>query len=327
MDQLLRVFRRYLNKEASHEEQRLVDTWYDSYEDDTATPWSTPEQEEHARRESLGVITRRLGLRVPAQITLHRKARLLRMGRNAAVAAALLTGIIITLLHLRKDHTSQPLTAGKSLLPDRHFATGIGERKKLTLPDGSTIWLNSGSRLRVHHAWVDSLREVWLEDGEAFFTIAPDAKRPFIVHTVEMTTRVLGTSFNINAYKDLPQAVITVSSGKVGVGKGRQQYGILAAGQQLAKEQNDIHIRTVKPGDITAWLDGRFVLQQASFAELSHKAFLAWGKKLVTTRKTLQQAKYSLDLPPGTGWQQGVTVISAIHYSQYRVKGDTVVLY
>jgi transmembrane sensor len=89
-----------------------------------------------------------------------------------------------------------------------------GQRKLVTLPDGTQIWVNAGSSVKVPEKWeADSIREVWLE-GEGFFDVVRNASRPFIVHTPETNVRVLGTSFNIQAYQHIPVAV-TVATGKV----------------------------------------------------------------------------------------------------------------
>ena len=91
-----------------------------------------------------------------------------------------------------------------------------GKILKIRLEDGSEILLNAGSTVAYPQQFTTAIREVYLE-GEAFFEIAPDAARPFIVKTKEMDVRVLGTSFNVRAHPDMDQAKVTVASGKVSV--------------------------------------------------------------------------------------------------------------
>jgi transmembrane sensor len=94
------------------------------------------------------------------------------------------------------------------------YAVPNGERKLITLPDSSKIWMNAGSSIQVPAEWGrDSIREVWL-DGEGFFEVTKNPARPFIVHAASTDIRVLGTSFNIEAYQPSPVAV-TVATGKV----------------------------------------------------------------------------------------------------------------
>jgi ferric-dicitrate binding protein FerR (iron transport regulator) len=74
-----------------------------------------------------------------------------------------------------------------------------GARTKLVLPDGTQVWLNSGSKLHYKNDFNTALREVYL-DGEAFFDVVKDANHPFIVHTSAINVKVLGTAFNIKSY-------------------------------------------------------------------------------------------------------------------------------
>ncbi|MDP4251971.1 MAG: FecR family protein, partial [Bacteroidota bacterium] len=74
-----------------------------------------------------------------------------------------------------------------------------GARTKLVLPDGTQVWLNSGSKLHYNNDFNTRLREVNLE-GEAFFDVVKDAAHPFIVHTSTINVKVLGTAFNVKSY-------------------------------------------------------------------------------------------------------------------------------
>lgn len=94
--------------------------------------------------------------------------------------------------------------------------TGSGEKMRFTLPDGTQVHLNAESRLEYTRQFAGGTRDVHLS-GEAYFDVAHDAERPFRVHTDELTTRVLGTSFNVRSYPEDEQVVIAVASGSVAV--------------------------------------------------------------------------------------------------------------
>jgi transmembrane sensor len=83
--------------------------------------------------------------------------------------------------------------------PVNEVVARTGARSHLLLPDGSKVWLNSESKLVYQGSFNDTIREVHLE-GEAFFDVVKDAKRPFIVHTSDIDIRVLGTAFNVKSY-------------------------------------------------------------------------------------------------------------------------------
>lgn len=97
-----------------------------------------------------------------------------------------------------------------------HLATADNTTEKV-LPDGTTVFLNYNSKLTYPDHFNGDLRTVTLE-GEAFFDVKPDAARPFVIHANGTEVRVLGTSFNVKAYKETPVRV-DVATGKVRVTK------------------------------------------------------------------------------------------------------------
>jgi len=91
-----------------------------------------------------------------------------------------------------------------------------GKKTMLVLEDGTQVWLNAGSRLLYPKAFTGKTREVQLE-GEAFFDVAENARQPFFVHTGKITVRVLGTRFDVKAYKGDEKISATLISGKIQV--------------------------------------------------------------------------------------------------------------
>src|SRR5690606_19908100 len=103
----------------------------------------------------------------------------------------------------------------------RIFTTWIGERRMVSLSDGSELTLNARTSLRVdENAYGQSMREVELLAGEAFFEVAKDSSRAFIVQAGCLQTTVLGTSFNIQTYAEMEEQVISVYTGRVKVQRG-----------------------------------------------------------------------------------------------------------
>ncbi len=130
----------------------------------------------------------------------------------------------------------------------------------LTLADGSQIWLNVGSSLTYPTAFTGRERRVKIA-GEAYFEVAPNASVPFIVEHENVSIRVLGTHFNVNAYEDEAEEQITLLEGAVQVDKNSLSQK-LNPGQQARvnkKENNGIRIlNDVEIHEVMAWKDGKF---------------------------------------------------------------------
>ena len=91
-----------------------------------------------------------------------------------------------------------------------------GSRSRSVLPDGSTVWLNAGSKLYYENDFTGATREVRLE-GEAFFDVVKKTDRPFIVHTSGIDIKVLGTAFNVKSYPEDKTVETTLYRGSVKV--------------------------------------------------------------------------------------------------------------
>lgn len=90
-----------------------------------------------------------------------------------------------------------------------------GQHSRILLPDSSIVYLSGGSKIRYEKTFLGTKRMVYL-DGEAFFDVVHQSKRPFVVKSGEITTIVLGTSFNVKAYASENKVDVTVRTGKVG---------------------------------------------------------------------------------------------------------------
>lgn len=107
--------------------------------------------------------------------------------------------------------------APREIFSDYRLITNDGKKvKEFILPDASKIQLLKGTSIRFSRLFGAQKREVHL-DGEAFFEVTPDTKRPFLVYTHELTAEVLGTSFLIKAYNQQKEIVVSVKTGKVSV--------------------------------------------------------------------------------------------------------------
>lgn len=154
-----------------------------------------------------------------------------------------------------------------------------GQRSSHLLPDGTKVWLNVASQLLFPEQFSDTLRQVKLI-GEAFFEVARNAEKPFVVETEGLTTLVLGTSFNVQAYPESSEIKVALLEGKVQVqnnSSSELQTSILSPGEELlAPKDNSTFIKNPFQYENTfGWKDGILVFDGVDFDSF-RKAIENW---------------------------------------------------
>ncbi len=188
------------------------------------------------------------------------------LGQMNRVAAILIFCLGLVWLFSPQHDTQEPLEPiAKTTLVVK--ATNPGERLQLTFGDGSKVWLNSSSELVFPENFAADSREVQLS-GEAYFEVAKDGKRPFIVSTDGLITRVIGTSFNIDT-KDSKSTHISLLSGKVEVKSPRAEV-TLSPGEMMTYDQikNQHQIVSFDPKKVLAWKYGVLRFSRATLNEV-----------------------------------------------------------
>lgn len=203
----------------------------------------------------------------PASYTAKKTTRLWPVAAFSSAAALLICALFI---FLYKNQTPVQLSAvtwvSKTAVP--------GKILDVLLPDSTEIWLNSGSTIsypqNLKHA---ALRTVKLK-GEAFFKVKRDPRHPFVVHSLNLQTRVLGTSFNIRDWAG-HNAEVTVLTGKVAVSKGAAGSSSAAIhllpGQKALYEVNSSRLSLQNADEAalaTSWITGKMVFEQAPLKEV-----------------------------------------------------------
>ncbi|MCD8185682.1 MAG: FecR domain-containing protein [Rikenellaceae bacterium] len=146
-----------------------------------------------------------------------------------------------------------------------------GMQYDIVLSDGSRVWLNSDTRLRFPTVFPDQERRVFVE-GEAYFEVAQQASRPFIVEMGSHSVTVLGTAFNVNAYWDSPTIRTTLFSGSVKVSGARSDVEeVLIPGQQASVDRatGELWVETVDLADVLAWRVNVIHLEKRTLQEIT----------------------------------------------------------
>lgn len=197
----------------------------------------------------------------------------------------------------------------------------------ISLPDGSTVWLNAGSVIKYPDKFGET-RDIQLINGEAFFDIKHDDNSPFIVHYGSLHARVLGTAFNIKYFKKLSDVRVTVTRGRVEVGKGANSFGVLAHDNEISYDQRTNHyiLQKVDAGKIAAWRTNEVNLYGVSFAELMLRLENIYNIHIAYDHKELDPLLTTIHFSNADNLQQVLEIIKTIHKVNYTIKGKEVLL-
>ena len=170
--------------------------------------------------------------------------------------------------------------------------TPYGQTSLVTLADGSKVYLNALSKLRYPRMFAASTREVYIS-GEAFFEVTPNPDKPFLVHSGPLTTKVLGTSFNIKAYAGDSIQVVTVASGIVQVATAGNRA---AASQKIRLSPNQqasysmtsqLTKAQVDAAALIAWKEGMLRFDDTPLGEACRQLERWYGVKIIFHNKAI----------------------------------------
>jgi ferric-dicitrate binding protein FerR (iron transport regulator) len=183
---------------------------------------------------------------------------------SANVAVLLLVGLGIYFLMNRL----LPATPkGNDVMHYQVVSTARSNQKKVVLPDGSQVWLNAASTIRYPDSFGSQERSVELY-GEAWFDVQHDEQVPFIIHTGNITTRVIGTAFDIKAYPGQQNRIISVQRGKVNVMAGDKILATLEKGRQVRIIGTVCEVRDIDTVSVAAWKLGNLYYKDESFGDI-----------------------------------------------------------
>jgi ferric-dicitrate binding protein FerR (iron transport regulator) len=262
------IISRYFDKQATPEEMENLEKWLG--EDSVNRRMFSELSELHQLTESLPQpllpdkqkawkkIERRIKMKNnPSGLFLRR------LSWSAAAVALLLVGMAI---HLLVDQSAKSKLLGTQFT---EIVTSPGQKSRVILPDGSSVWLNSGSSLRYSGEFNLKEREVIVE-GEAFFEVTKDKDKEFRVRTGTLDVVVYGTSFNVKNFRDDNFQEITVAEGCVGLWNNIREIRQLHHGDQalLDKSTNKIAFRKGDAGMVSAWKNNELVFDNTPIEEV-----------------------------------------------------------
>ena len=167
-----------------------------------------------------------------------------------------------------------------------------GVQKTQVLADGSTVYLNGDSRLKYKIDSESAERNLYLE-GEAFFDVARDETKPFVIGLEKSKVQVLGTSFNIQAYPGDEQISTSVLTGRVAFERGEDKSLILLPGNKgiIDKYQKSIEKYDVDNTKDVAWMNKALYFENTSLSDMAKSLYRMYGVKLKFTDGSLYNLK------------------------------------
>lgn len=250
--------------------------------------------------------------------------------------------------------TNKPAAAVDKQTKQDPIVANNGSRSRSLLPDGTTVWLNAGSKLHYENDFNGATREVRLE-GEAFFDVVKQPERPFIVHTSGIDIRVLGTAFNVKSYPEDETVETTLYRGLVQVSRQEDITAMpielkpnekLILPKQAAKEEVKLseekipfakqlpassiitHIDSTKKESErfeTAWLYSRLEFRGDSFEELAHKLERWYNVTIVFTDERVKQLNVTGSLESETV-EQAFVALKVAFPINYKINNNEVLV-
>lgn len=286
INQLDRVLKRYMEGKSDAEETRMIEDWLNS-------DWKKSEEWDSMDEASRNKLLAHLYEEV--QQTIRSKKKIIpithrsswRLAGSIAAMLLLVCGLYFTwpsLLDL-----IDPVVY-------KQVSVSTGKMKKLVLADGTQLWLNSGSSLKYPERFSRKNREVYLE-GEAYFEVAHRADNPFIVHTGQLKTKVLGTVFNITAYEGRQAVKVVLLSGKVEVSKekpGEEDSLILLPSQAATYQKNGgslVKTDEKYTGQYSGWKEGKLIFNDTPMTEVLERLSISYNMKFELENEKLKGCK------------------------------------
>ncbi|MDQ2179654.1 FecR family protein [Marinifilum sp. D714] len=226
------------------------------------------------------------------------------------------------LIYQKKSNiTKSQLTYNTIIIPR-------GGEYKLTLMDGTRIWLNSNSKLRFPSEFGSGIRRVELK-GEAFFEVAKDSVHPFVVNANKAQVKVLGTSFNVNAYSDLNEIVTTLVEGRVEVSDtlfGNKVKLLPNEQFRFNKSTGEILKQVVNTDIYTAWKDGRFVFENESLEDIMTRLSRWYNVEVSFLNESVKKLRFSGDLTRYDNIDQILELIEVTQKVKFTIKDRTLLV-
>ena len=242
----------------------------------------------------------------------------------AAIILPLAGSLILYYSILRPDTLA--INSGARTLEER--VNPRGQKSVLLLADGTKIWLNADSKLTYAKNFNKGVtRDVYLQ-GEAFFEVAHNATKPFIVHTSELDIRVLGTSFNVKSYDEDQKIETTLLEGqvKINVAESPDEASLILAPNQKAvfqKETRVLDVEQVQAERSSAWRQEKLVFDETTYGEVIVQLERWYNVKIIIEDEGNLHCKLTANIEKES-LEDVLNLLVISHKISYRISGSDI---
>jgi len=298
-EQAKELLQKYLDQQASPQEQKKVEEWYATLQlKDVALSAD--------RKAAIGA-----QMFAHLQVAMQEKPKPVKVFKlqsfiriAAAVFLIITIGISVWKLNTKVAPENQVTVV-----------TGNKQQKRITLSDGSVILLGPSAKLCYPKAFASNSRHIALKEGEAFFDIAHQEKRPFTVHTsAGVDIKVLGTSFKVKSYQANKQLEVAVVTGKVAVSNQKGNLATLVKDEFLTYDKNDGRAAICK---IKASAFIEFAFDGANLNQVITKLQYVYSIKILLNDITLGKLKTTASFSSKQSPEEILDIICSLHHLRF----------
>jgi ferric-dicitrate binding protein FerR (iron transport regulator) len=241
--------------------------------------------------------------------------------KYAAVAAAVVLAFLVGQLWTSMSSSTHK---GNAALSYSTLFTETGQRSHVTLPDGTKVWLNSGSELKYASDFNTKNRDVYIT-GECYFEVTKNTHKPFVVHANDLQVKVYGTHFNVKESARLKQAEVTLVEGKVEVlNPENKSLSYLSPGEKLTLKGNKYSVvKQENPEALIAWTQGILTFKDMPFEEVVDYLESWYGVSIYLDQSLHNNHRYTFKVKTES-LREVLELISVITPIHYKIDGEQV---
>jgi transmembrane sensor len=312
---LKEIFQKYLRGDATNEEQKLVESYYQLFDDERSVFEALSTDEKNKLKSAL---QNKIYDRVLKE---NKKGFVIKLQNPLfiRIAATVLALLFIGSIFFISDKPAKKATIVSNVTP-----VHLTQNRVIFLPDGSTVILSAKSKLNYPSSF-DGMktREVFLE-GQAFFDIKHTASKPFIVHTGKLKTTVIGTAFNIKAMPGDVNITVTVKRGKVKVADDHKVLGVIIPNQQITYDTKKISadMKTVENEKYLDWKEQDLLLDNLTISEVAAMLEERYKVKIIISDRSKSTQRFTASFSKNETLEKALNSICTFNDVSYDYKKD-----